>query len=72
MFIEFSMKNLKLGVKLITDFILTAMIALKNGIVGLQEIGGLKEHVDEIGIVRLPSVESMLNVKGEVTAVRDY
>ncbi|MBU2515374.1 hypothetical protein KJ966_29005 [bacterium] len=46
------MKNLRLGIKLISGFILTALIALVIGIVGLMEIDSLTGHVEEISVVK--------------------
>ena len=54
------MKNLKLGVKLIAGFICMALIALAVGVVGLMGQKSLEDHLDEIGMVRLPSVRNLL------------
>jgi len=47
------MKNIRLGIKLIGGFVLTALIALIIGIVGIKQIDNLSEHIEEIGQVRL-------------------
>ena len=59
------MKNIRLGVKLIGGFIITAMIALGIGIVGIVELGMLSGRVDDIGAVRLPSVDSLRTVMSQ-------
>ena len=53
------MKNLKLSVKLIGGFVATALIALAIGLVGIYELGVMDGHVNEIGSVRLPSVQGL-------------
>ncbi len=57
------MKNLRLGVKLIGGFILVAAIVLVVGIIGLNGAMQLSESIDEIGVVRLPSVQELLEVE---------
>ncbi len=64
------MKNIKLGVKLIGGFSIVALIVLVVGFFGWQGANQLNEHVDEIGMVRLPSIESLLIIKTESNAIR--
>lgn len=54
------MKNIKLGVKLIGGFSIVAMIVLVVGFFGWQGANQLNEHVDEIGLVRLPYASDYL------------
>lgn len=64
------MKNIKLGVKLIGGFSLVALIVLVVGIFGWTGAVQLNEHIDEIGVVRMPSVENLLIIKSESNAIR--
>jgi methyl-accepting chemotaxis protein len=64
------MKNVKLGVKLIGGFSIVALIVLVVGFFGWQGAMQLNGHVDEIGMVRMPSVESLLIIKTEANAIR--
>jgi methyl-accepting chemotaxis protein len=64
------MKNLKLGVKLIGGFSLVALIVLIVSVVGIMGIIQVNNHVEEIGHVRLPSIESLLETKVEGSAIR--
>ena len=57
------MKNLKLGVKLIGGFSAVAAIVLIVGIIGLNGAMQLSNGIDEIGLVRLPSIESLLEAE---------
>ncbi|WP_169313583.1 methyl-accepting chemotaxis protein [Spirochaeta africana] len=57
------MKNLRLGVKLIGGFILVAAIVLVVGIIGLVGSIQLRTNIEEIGLVRLPSIQSLLEVE---------
>ncbi|MEW5774490.1 MAG: methyl-accepting chemotaxis protein [Thermodesulfobacteriota bacterium] len=52
-------KNLKLGVKLVGGFSVTAAIALVIGLVGLYVIGELAGSLDEIGNTRLTGVSAV-------------
>jgi methyl-accepting chemotaxis protein len=64
------MKNLKLGVKLIGGFSLVALIVLIVSLVGIMGIIQVNGHVQEIGHVRLPSIESLLHINVESNAIR--
>ena len=63
------LQNVKLGTKLLLGFGVVAVITLVLGIVGYY--GAIKgdESVTEIGIVRLPSIDSMLTLSEAQTAV---
>ncbi|TVQ22121.1 MAG: methyl-accepting chemotaxis protein [Spirochaetaceae bacterium] len=54
------MKNIRLGVKLIGGFTAVATIVLIVGLVGWNGARQLDSAIDEIGQVRLPSVEALL------------
>ncbi len=54
------MKNIRIGVKLIGGFVLVAFIVLIVGAFGWWEARKLSGHVNEIGQVSLPSIESLL------------
>ncbi len=64
------MKNVKLGVKLVGGFAIVALIVLVVGFFGWQGARQLNSHVDEIGLVRLPSIESLMVIKTESNAIR--
>jgi methyl-accepting chemotaxis protein len=57
------LKNVKIGTKLIGGFILVALIVLVVGVVGWSSSRELGDHIEEIGLVRLPSIESLLKVE---------
>ena len=63
------MKNVKIGVKLIGGFVMVALIALVIGLVGLRGKNTLEGHLAEIGMVRLPSVQSLLIISEAQTAI---
>ena len=54
------MKNIKLGVKLIGGFIVVAAIIVVVGVISLNGARQLNRAVEEIGEVRLPSIQSLL------------
>ncbi|MFW5838069.1 MAG: methyl-accepting chemotaxis protein [Desulfovibrionaceae bacterium] len=64
------MKNLKLKVKLVGGFLIVAAITLAVGIVGLLGVNEVARDVDEIGNVRLPSIESLLMIEREAESIR--
>ena len=59
------MKNIKLGVKLIGGFALTALIALAIGLVGVYEISSLSGHIVDIGTVRMPATSDMMRIEAD-------
>jgi methyl-accepting chemotaxis protein len=64
------MKNVKLGIKLVGGFAVVALIVLVVGFFGWQGARQLNSHVEEIGLVRLPSVESLMIIETESNAIR--
>ena len=61
--------NYSLKAKLLGGFSIVALITLITGVVGLYGLSMVKEQLTEVGIVRLPSVESMLIISEAQTAV---
>jgi methyl-accepting chemotaxis protein len=55
--------NVKTGTKVLIGFGMAIVIAITVGLVGYRGIGKLSGHVDEIGMVRLPSVQALLEIK---------
>ena len=64
------LKNIKLGVKLVGGFIIVAAIVLIVGFFGWNGSLKLDGHINEIGSVRLPSIESLQIIKIEANAIR--
>jgi len=56
-------KNLGLKGKLLSGFLLVALIAGLVGALGYWGVGKVGESVNEIGVVRLPSVENLLKIQ---------
>ena len=63
-------KNLKLATKMMMSFGLMACIALSLGLLGYYGANKNNKAIEEIGIVRLPSVESLLIIKENVNEVK--
>ncbi len=63
------MKNLKLGVKLVGGFILTALIILVVGIVGIVEQNKLHSLEEKLAMNDLPSVQHLLEIKSEAASI---
>ena len=61
--------KLSLKGKLIGGFLFVAGIAATIGAVGFWGMRQISAQVDEIGVVRLPSVASLLHIKGRQTAI---
>ena len=59
------MKNIKLGVKLVGGFVLTALVALAIGVLGVFELNVMGGHIHTIGKVALPSVQDLQTVDTE-------
>jgi len=57
------MKNIKIGTKLIGGFAVVALIVLLVGLFGWNGSRQLQGHIHEIGDVRLPSIESLLEAE---------
>ena len=64
------MKNIKLSVKLIGGFFLVAMLVLLMGIVGWWGAFTLSDDIEEIGVVRLPSVQALMSIEKEYETLR--
>jgi len=62
-------KNLKLGVKLIGGFVVTALIALAVGLVGLWQIDSMRGHIEELGKERLPAATTLAGVRNALNGV---
>lgn len=63
------LEKLNLKVKLIGGFLIVALIILAVGIIGWYGISTLVDNTEEIGDVRLPSVQSLLIISEAQTAV---
>ncbi|BHH82469.1 methyl-accepting chemotaxis protein [Desulforhopalus sp. 52FAK] len=63
------MKNLKIGVKLVGGFILTAIIIIAVGVTGIVEQGKMHHLQEEMGEDDLPAVENILIIKGELSSI---
>ncbi len=57
------MRNLKLGVKLVGGFLLTAVITLLVGVVGLSGLSGVSSRLKELTGVTLPAVRDLQHIK---------
>ncbi len=64
------LKGMKLGARLLCAFGAVSLIVLILGVVGYYGATKSVESVDEIGVVRLPSVESLLVMKVEAEKIR--
>jgi len=58
------MKNLKISIKLLGGFLLSALIAAIIGSIGIYEMYTMKEGINKLGDERMPAIESIL--KSEV------
>lgn len=63
-------KNFKIANKLIISFMIIALIAAAIGTIGLLQMYKIETHVDELGKVRLPSIENLLIISEGQTALR--
>jgi len=63
------MKNLKLRTKLVGGFVLTAVIVLLVGMMGIGQQRKLRQVVMQLGEEDLPAVENVLTVKGEASNI---
>ncbi|RPH49325.1 MAG: hypothetical protein EHM85_14235, partial [Desulfobacteraceae bacterium] len=62
-------KNMKLGTKLIFGFSVVAVITLMMGILGYYGAVKSDKDIEEIGLVRLPSVDSLLIIEGKSESI---
>ncbi|MFT5701616.1 MAG: methyl-accepting chemotaxis protein [Desulforhopalus sp.] len=63
------MKNLKIGVKLVGGFILTALIIMAVGITAIVEQGKMQHLQEELADDNLPAVQNLLIIKSEAAAI---
>jgi methyl-accepting chemotaxis protein len=61
--------NMKLGKKMIGAFLCVAMIGILIGVFGLYAVGNLKSEIKEIGTVRMPSVQSLIELRVAINKV---
>ncbi len=64
------MTNWTIGRKLIASFLVVAAVTFALGVVGYYGAVKSEKHIHEIGVVRLPSVDSMLVIKDASNAVK--
>ncbi|MFP5259574.1 MAG: methyl-accepting chemotaxis protein [Acidobacteriota bacterium] len=57
------MRNMKLGVKLVGGFLITAGITLIVGLVGLSGLATVTDHLKQIADVNLPAVRDLQHIK---------
>ena len=65
------MRNLKLGVKLVGGFLVTAAITLIVGLVGLSGLSNVSHHLETVTDVSLPTVRDLqlIKIAGETVRV---
>ena len=64
------MKKMKLKTKLIGGFVIVALLTLGIGFIGWWSAGRLAGHLYEVGVVRLPSVDSLLRIKSNLETIQ--
>ncbi len=64
------LKNVRIGPKLIGGFFIVVLLVLLVGFIGMFGLSQQNEHIEEIGLVRLPSVESLLKMENEIRSIR--
>jgi methyl-accepting chemotaxis protein len=63
------MKNIRLGIKLLGGFLLTALIILAVGLLSILQQGSLNTATSELGTKGLPAVQNILVVKSEAASI---
>lgn len=63
-------KKTSLGTKLIGGFLVAAAVTLVVGVVGWRGAKGLTSQMQEIGTVRFPSVQSLLEIESALESLR--
>ena len=63
------MKNIKVSVKLVGGFILTSLVVLLVGLIGVYETGKINEKTTVISQEHLPGVESLMRMRSQLQAV---
>lgn len=66
------MKNLKLGVKLIGGFVLTAIIVLTVGIIAMIQQKKMHDLAEELADDHMPSVEYLLHMDADLEAIAGF
>ncbi|MBN2852513.1 MAG: MCP four helix bundle domain-containing protein [Clostridia bacterium] len=61
--------NMKIGKRLVLGFVIVALIAGAVGLVGYLGLSKIRSTQDEIALIRLPSIQSLLAIKEAQTAV---
>lgn len=64
------MKNLRLMIKLVGGFLAVGLITLAVGLVGWFGVDSVHKGLNDVGLVRMPSVESLLIIEKEAEAIR--
>ncbi|WP_163812666.1 methyl-accepting chemotaxis protein [Pseudodesulfovibrio sp. JC047] len=62
------MKDIKLNVKLIGGFIITALMTLAVGVAGYVELSNVTDDVDTLGNKNMPKVEALLQMKSQLNS----
>ena len=62
--------NMKLGTKILAGFIVVSLIALVLGITGYYTAMMGERQIHEVGVVRLPSVDSLLIISNSAQMIR--
>lgn len=63
------MKNIRLGIKLLGGFLLTALIILTVGLLSILQQGELDKATTQLGEEGLPAVQNILVVKSEAASI---
>jgi len=63
------MKNIKLGIKMLGGFLLTALIILAVGLLSILQQGKLDNATTQLGTEGLPAVQTILIVKSEAASI---
>ncbi len=58
-----TVKNMRLGTKLVGGFLLVALIVVAVGAVSWIGARHMDDAIEELGTVRLPSIEALLNTR---------
>ena len=62
-------KEMKLATKLIGSFVIVAVITMVVGAIGVWSVKTLEGRIDEVGEVRMPSIESVLMAEIEIETI---
>ncbi|MGV8120315.1 MAG: methyl-accepting chemotaxis protein [Candidatus Xenobiia bacterium LiM19] len=63
------LNNMKLGKKMIGAFLCVAFIGIVIGVFGLMAVKNLSGEIKEIGTVRMPSIQSLINIRVAINKV---